>query len=314
MSASLYNQSHAGSLYDSIGVNLVVNTTQAAVAILLLVRAPTLLRKHVLCQSSSQALDYRKKQKIQENTDKYANQNTPPSSEDEIIPEVPLLNKEREAEARRRSIVQRKKRNSMLKRKDLLIANLKKKLASEQQKNRRLKQRMIKKKKAVTPKSKILEMAEDPNQKAELIKKALFGEVIQKQILDTKIKTQLNKTCLKTILSSPLTHKYKIWRLGNNAITYKKMGFNRTKYEAKQNKKRVEEIIHQFYEDDNNSRCAAGKKECITRKKNKKQKRYLMDSLKNLHQKFLNTSLVKIGLREYSLEYTCSQVQQQCSL
>ncbi|GBP28859.1 hypothetical protein EVAR_24535_1 [Eumeta japonica] len=43
------------------------------------------------------------------------------------------------------------------------------------------------------------------------------------------------------------------------------MGFNRTKYEAKQNKKRVEEIIHQFYEDDNNSRCAAGKKECITR-------------------------------------------------
>ncbi|GBP76231.1 40S ribosomal protein S3 [Eumeta japonica] len=94
---------------------------------------------------------------------------------------------------------------------------------------------------------------------------------------------------------SPLTHKYKIWRLGNNAITYKKMGFNRTKYEAKQNKKRVEEIIHQFYEDDNNSRCAAGKKECITHKKNKKQKRYLLDSLKNLHQKFLNTSLVKIG-------------------
>ncbi|GBP23496.1 hypothetical protein EVAR_12776_1 [Eumeta japonica] len=39
------------------------------------------------------------KQKIQENTDKYANQNTP-SSEDEIIPEVPLLNKEREAETK----------------------------------------------------------------------------------------------------------------------------------------------------------------------------------------------------------------------
>ncbi|GBP53714.1 hypothetical protein EVAR_39868_1 [Eumeta japonica] len=183
-------------------------------------------RKNWVAYSS----DYRKKQKIQENTDKYANQNTPPSSEDEIIPEVPLLNKEREAEARRRSIVQRKKRNSILKRKDLLIENLKKKLASEQQKNRRLKQRMIKKKKAVTPKSKILEMAEDPNQKAELIKKALFGEVIQKQILDTKIETQQNKTCLKTILSSPLTHKYKIWRLGNNAITYKKMGFNRAKY------------------------------------------------------------------------------------
>ncbi|KAK9873521.1 hypothetical protein WA026_022933 [Henosepilachna vigintioctopunctata] len=132
-------------------------------------------RKNWVAYSS----DYRKKQKIQENTDKYANQNTPPSSEDEIIPEVPLLNKEREAEARRRSIVQRKKRNSMLKRKDLLIANLKKKLASEQQKNRRLKQRMIKKKKAVTPKSKILEMAEDPNQKAELIKKRYLAKLFR---------------------------------------------------------------------------------------------------------------------------------------
>ncbi|CAH1999971.1 unnamed protein product [Acanthoscelides obtectus] len=60
-------------------------------------------------------------------------------------------------------------------------------------------------------------------------------------------------------------------------------------------KKRVEEIIHKFYEDDNNSRCAAGKKECITREKIKKQKRYLLDSLKNLHQKFYNTSLMKIG-------------------
>lgn len=48
------------------------------------------------------------------------------------------------------------------------------------------------------------------------------------------------------------------------------MGFNRIKYEAKQNKKRVEEIIRQFYEDDkydNNSRCAAGKKNASLAKK-----------------------------------------------
>lgn len=61
-------------------------------------------RKNWVAYSS----DYRKKQKIRENTDKYVDQNTPPSSEDEIIPEVPLLNNEREAESRRRSIVQRK--------------------------------------------------------------------------------------------------------------------------------------------------------------------------------------------------------------
>ncbi|CAH1999970.1 unnamed protein product [Acanthoscelides obtectus] len=124
-------------------------------------------RKNWVAYSS----DYRKKQKIRDNTDKYVDQNTPPSSEDEIIPEAPLLNNERGAEARRRSIVQWRKRNSMLKRKDLLIENLKKKLVNEQQRNRRLKHRMIQKKQALTPESKIVEMANDPNQKAELINK-----------------------------------------------------------------------------------------------------------------------------------------------
>lgn len=66
-------------------------------------------------------------------------------------------------------------------------------------------------------------MANDPNRKVELIKKALFGDIIQRQILDKTIETHQKKTCLKTILPSPLTHKYKIWRLWNKAITYKKM-------------------------------------------------------------------------------------------
>lgn len=47
-------------------------------------------------------------------------------------------------------------------------------------------------------------------------------------------------------MSSSLTHKYKIWRLGNKSITYKKMGFNRTKYEAKRKSKRVEESYRSF--------------------------------------------------------------------
>lgn len=128
-------------------------------------REHRIARKNWVAYSS----EYRKKQKIRKNSDKYLDQNTPPTSEDEIIPEVPVINKERQAEARRRSIVQRKKRNSILKRKDLLIENLKKKLASEQQRNIRLKHRMIKEKEALTPKSKILEMANDPNQKVELI-------------------------------------------------------------------------------------------------------------------------------------------------
>ncbi|XP_022821191.1 uncharacterized protein LOC111361843 [Spodoptera litura] len=45
-----------------------------------------------------------------------------------------------------------------------------------------------------------------------------------------------------------------------------------------------------FYEDDENSRLCSGKKEFITRNKIRKQKRYLNDSLLNLHKKFLKKS------------------------
>lgn len=99
-------------------------------------------------------------------------------------------------------------------------------------------------------------------------------------------------------MSGFVAKKYKIWRLGGKSVTYKKMGFNHTKPTKKGNKNRVMAIIHKFCEDDSNSRCAAGKKKCITRNNIKKQKRYMLDSLKNLHQKFLSTYSMIIG---YSL-------------
>lgn len=49
-------------------------------------------------------------------------------------------------------------------------------------------------------------------------------------------------------------------------------------------------LVKDFLEDDADSRMAAGEKECITRQKvKKKQKRYLNDSMKNLHKAFLRT-------------------------
>ncbi|GBP26436.1 Integrin alpha-PS5 [Eumeta japonica] len=86
------------SLLVNIGVKLVVNTTQAAAAILLLVSADFASQTRAVPVKLSGPRKARKtgslihqiieKQEIQENTDKYANQNTPPSSEDEIIAEV----------------------------------------------------------------------------------------------------------------------------------------------------------------------------------------------------------------------------------
>ncbi|XP_060801187.1 uncharacterized protein LOC132904255 [Amyelois transitella] len=258
---------------------------------------------------------YRQNKKVVKHADKYIDENTPPTSDGENglqVPQqrnleqqvddinVPCIADRRQAEAKRRSILQRKIRNKQLRKKNQVIAELKKKIASQRQKYKRLKCHIKKSKKALTPRSKINELANDPNQKAELVKKALFGEVIQTQILEKKqeTKTYKEKNRLKMALSGSIVKKYKIWRLGGKAVTYKNMGFNRTKSTKKNSKNKMIAIIRQFYEDDSNSRCAAGKKECITRNGIKKQKRFLLDSLKNLHQKFLSTNSMTIG---YSL-------------
>ncbi|CAG4947564.1 unnamed protein product [Parnassius apollo] len=45
-----------------------------------------------------------------------------------------------------------------------------------------------------------------------------------------------------------------------------------------------------YFEEDENSRMCAGKKEFVTKGKIRKQKRYLSDSLQNLHKKYLETN------------------------
>lgn len=51
-------------------------------------------------------------------------------------------------------------------------------------------------------------------------------------------------------------------------------------------KSQIQMAVHNFYEDDENSRMCPGKKDCVTKSKLKKQKRYLNDSLYNLHKKY----------------------------
>lgn len=50
---------------------------------------------------------------------------------------------------------------------------------------------------------------------------------------------------------------------------------------------RLQENVHEFLTRDENSRLTAGKAQTITRGKKKKQKRFLNDTLRNLHRKFL---------------------------
>nr|CAI5849961.1 unnamed protein product [Callosobruchus analis] len=183
------------------------------------------------------------------------------------------------------------------KKKCAIIANLKKKLNTQLKKYTRLKKKIKQSKELLTPKSKIEQLAEDPNQRKEIVKKALFGEVLQTQITEniSKAKTHQEKSNFKKLLSGPNVEKYKVWRISSGSVTKKNFQPSSPKKESKGKKNRVVQIIQRFYEDDSNSRAAAGKKGCITRKKLKKQKRYLSDSLKNVHHKFLQTNALKIG-------------------
>ncbi|XP_043285777.1 uncharacterized protein [Venturia canescens] len=71
-------------------------------------------------------------------------------------------------------------------------------------------------------------------------------------------------------------------------------------YNIKQKSKKIPKrclktIVQSFLEDDKYSRLCAGKKEFVTRKKIRKQKRYRLDTLKNLHKEFLKLGNVIIS-------------------
>lgn len=177
------------------------------------------IRKHWKKCSS----DYKKKQKIGKVCDNYVAQNTPPTSDEEfprenIAPE-PLINNGnnenvnadlRLVEAKKRSLHQRKLRNKVLQKKCAIIADLKKKLNTKQKKYKRLRQKIKEFKKLLSPKSKIEQMAEDPNKSRELVKKALFGDVLQAQITEnySKTKTHQEKSNFKQLLYGPNVDKY----------------------------------------------------------------------------------------------------------
>lgn len=243
--------------------------------------------------------EHRRKQVISDKTNYFMRCSTPPASDDEMHAHIAPENEEnrRRREAQNRSQRQRRLRIKEIKEKDKLICALKSKLNSQRQKYRRFKNKMKKDRSFVTPKSKIQQMAEDPQQKNELVKKALFGEVMQTQISlnISSATTHQDRSNFKRFLAGKIVDKYKLWRHNNVGFTYKNLGHNKTKPVGSNDKQKLRNVVQTFYEDDSNSRQAAGKKECISHQNVTKQKRYLMDSLQNLHKKFLQMGQQKIS-------------------
>lgn len=115
----------------------------------------------------------------------------------------------------------------------------------------------------LTLRSKIEQIANDPNQKRELVKKALFGEVHQTQLSTnySETKTHKDRSNFKRVKARNIVNKYKLWRFKNRGITFKTIDHNKSKQVAKNKKWQIQTVIEKFYEDDSNSRQVAGIKE-----------------------------------------------------
>lgn len=230
---------------------------------------------------------YRNKKKVLANiTNSFMRENTPDSDASNSCrmstSEVPELVKTK---------IDRNKllRHKIKKKKDEEIKALKKKVLKYKKRLSRLK---MKENTKDTPNTKLQKMADTPECRKDLVKRALFGEVLKQQLQDnfSEMKTLKEKRLLTKIVSGKIVDKYKLWRMKNaGVITYKRIKMGKTSHQMARKKNISEECVKavvNFFEDDSNSRQGAGKKEFITRKAERKQKRYMLDSLLGLYTKF----------------------------
>ncbi|CAH0562959.1 unnamed protein product [Brassicogethes aeneus] len=150
----------------------------------------------------------------------------------------------------------------------------------------RLKKIMVKK--MSTPEKTVSEMIAGQSVTPTVRKNLLHGKVLKKQI--SKKET---KTIFKKVLHGPLIKKFKLNKMLQNLTSRRTLSYRKQVTNGKIIAAR--RAVVEFLEEDENSRITAGKKEKITRKKVKKQIRYLNDSMRRLHEKFIkNTQLKKI--------------------
>uniref|UniRef100_UPI00358EC36B uncharacterized protein n=1 Tax=Myxine glutinosa TaxID=7769 RepID=UPI00358EC36B len=117
----------------------------------------------------------------------------------------------------------------------------------------------------------------------QVVHRITYGKIMKKYRLIEKAKKEMN-------LSGKSIRKLNETAFGS---------FLDFKRKTKENKE-VAECVKSFYLQDINSAPASGKRETITRNKDKKQKRYLCDSLLTLHDKFQAEHDVRVSYTTFT--------------
>lgn len=169
-----------------------------------------------------------------------------------------------------------------------------------------------------TPRRKTNKLLRGSSVSAEVKKTLLFHNCLMSEINKTTAEctTEAEKQISSKIIGGKIFKRYRVTKFAKESglmISWKRMKSNQRKsetpnfiYERKAQinalGENTKEQIVAFYERDDNSRISTNKKDTITRKKLKKQKRFLLDSMRSLHVKFCSeTNLdVRVGYTSFT--------------
>ncbi len=130
-------------------------------------------------------------------------------------------------------------------------------------------------------------------------KTLLFHEALMEDIRNkyNKAQGEKEKQIISKVITGKVLKKYRLQRFALNSLGFSKKRCKNEKnmrvnynYQRKRNCRVADGIINRvkdFYSRDDVSRITTGKRQTLTQKKNKKQKRFLSDTIKNLPRKFM---------------------------
>lgn len=161
----------------------------------------------------------------------------------------------------------------------------------------------MKKPPLITPNTKVnsLVSAVSAADKETIKKKLLFSEVVTQQLNEnfSNLTTNQEKRVFRRVLSGKIVKKYdvlskemKMKPLSNISKKSRLLDIERS---SRINCEKLKTSIAKFMEDESSSRLCAGKKDFITKKGERKQKRVMLDTLLNLHKRFVEKTHMKIS-------------------
>ncbi|CAH0561154.1 unnamed protein product [Brassicogethes aeneus] len=176
-----------------------------------------------------------------------------------------------------------------------------KKMTAQKEKYKKRYQRM-KQKNPPSPNAKITLLAEGRPVPEGVRKRLLFTETVTQSLIQKRkefAKTPKHLNLFHKIIASDIIKKRKLVKKAKPLIscrTFRKTneGISR-KWNYQTLSKQVGQNVVKFYEEDIHSKMLPGKKDCVTRKKIKKQKRLLLHSVKDLHTKYNATHRTKVS-------------------